>query len=451
MISTPRLRLGAALLAGAATLAIAAPALAGSAEDGLWYYELYNFDDFHAQGIDGAGVTIAVIDSPIYGEFPTLKGADITSKQVACTVEAASPHAELPPAQSDDPRIASHGTNVTAIIAGTGTGFPDQIGVPGIAPAAAVLTYAASTTDLSQGDAIGPNCTQPDGDVGGTMPDAIVQAVDDGAQIISISGGEAGSPALVNALAYAYQHDVIVVVGLANQGSAEKARQLPPANLNGVVSVAAIDSNGDVPVNFEGNDTVNVDVDVVAPGIEMLTNGSFEEPWEQQELSNGASYATPFVSAVLALGIQKYPQATPNQLLQSLIHNTGLETHDPELDATGHFGYGIVDPITFLGADPTVYPDVNPFLEDEPRNPAVDPWGPTKDDVLGTAVATPSAKPTVTAAPSSEPTPNADADASDTPIAAIALVLGVVLIVGAGVTVAIVMSRRSKEASHGSE
>jgi len=64
----------------------------------------------------------------------------------------------------------------------------------------------------------------------------------------------------------------------------------------------------------------------------------------------------------LALVAQKYPDATSNQLLHSLLENTDRGGRGSGHDAT--FGFGVVDLRAMLAVDPTVYPDVNPLLSE---------------------------------------------------------------------------------------
>ena len=62
--------------------------------------------------------------------------------------------------------------------------------------------------------------------------------------------------------------------------------------------------------------------------------------------------------------MQRWPDATGNQILQSLIRNTkGNASGGPELDPEHKRGFGIVDPGKLLSVDPAQYPDVNPLLE----------------------------------------------------------------------------------------
>ena len=101
------------------------------------------------------------------------------------------------------------------------------------------------------------------------------------------------------------------------------------------------------------------------------------------------SNATPIVAGFLALVKQKYPKATGNQLIQTLIHNTGAGSHKPVFDASNKLGYGIVSITSMLAVDPTTYPDVNPLVSADAGA------SPTAQQIAGKPTASPS--PTVSA------------------------------------------------------
>jgi len=101
-------------------------------------------------------------------------------------------------------------------------------------------------------------------------------------------------------------------------------------------------------------------ITVLAPGEQMVCHA--EDSWEGTRVCQGNSYATPVTAGVLALVAQKYPDATSNQLLHSLLENADRGGRGSGHDAT--FGYGVVDLRAMLAVDPTGYPDVNPLLSE---------------------------------------------------------------------------------------
>ena len=94
-------------------------------------------------------------------------------------------------------------------------------------------------------------------------------------------------------------------------------------------------------------------------GIKVRTHqGSIDE-------EHGTSYSTPMVSGALALAKQRWPKATGNQLIESLIRTA---------QGTGRWeqqtGWGSLDAKALVAADPAGYPDKNPL---ESKNPGVFP------------------------------------------------------------------------------
>jgi hypothetical protein len=144
----------------------------------------------------------------------------------------------------------------------------------------------------------------------------------------------------------------------------------------------------------------------------------------------------------------KYPAATNAQLLQSMVRNAkshggGPATFDPDKV----WGYGEFDLPALLAADPTVYPDVNPF-SGEPTVVATEAPAPAPEpDSASAAPEAPSEAqaPVVSAVPSVPDVPSAGAAADGDGPAAGGLGLVVGVLAGAGllvVLVVVVVSRR---------
>lgn len=444
---------------GALTLLSAAPASADSADnDGLWYFDWFLVQDAHDEGITGEGVTIAVLDSPINPEIPTLADADIRVQDPVCVREDGS----RPPGTSTDYEEAEHGTSVLSLVVGSGEGYPGQTGVKGLAPDATVLTYHVQLSDEQQDTGGCPGVTLPGGyDVIGTADEIALSmhaAIDAGADIITTSITSSGSASLAVAVARAIEEGVIVVSAQPNEGEIWAGQA--PGNFNGVVTVNHVGP---------AHQTHTKDfTDVSAPGEDILVQGAGGD-WQAQRLNGGTSLATPIVVGNLALAMQKYPEATSNQLIQSLIHNTDAEGNDLEWDPD--FGYGVVITDVFLAADPTVYPDVHPLVHNyanlmpfvdfiwagatrSTENYSLDdrPW-PVYDPQVAGFETTPEAEPGATTnpgsapAPTDSPAPPAD-EPSDSGLGWLipGMVVGVVILVAIGIAIAVVIIRSNRPA-----
>jgi thermitase len=153
----------------------------------------------------GAGVKVAVLDTGVTAH-PTLDGIKIT-------------HTDL---VKDGLPFHGHGNAMTSLIAG----HDAQNG--GVSPATEIL-------DIRVADSTGRGNTA-------YVSEGIMQAVASGARVISISlGSNADSTMLGNAVAYARSRGVIVVAAAGNEQETQLAY---PAGYSGVISVAAVDANG---------------------------------------------------------------------------------------------------------------------------------------------------------------------------------------------------------------
>ncbi len=342
-ISTARLLGVAASTLALATGATTLPSGPAHAADTITaadqpYFAYYHLDQARAKGYTGQGVTIAILDGEVDTNAPELAGADITDKS-PCTVTS-----------SDQSK--QHGTSVASILVARDYG---------IAPHAKLLTYRVSYAYA--GDTAGADCKVADGNDKDDMPSLINTAINDGAQIISLSltSTSSGNPSKW-AIARAMAQDVIIVAGAGNQGKNQGDESYD--RWSGVIGVSAIDTNG----NWQDYSSWGEGVVSAAIGgplkVRNYSNGQLEDV-------NGTSVSTPLVAGSLALARQKWPQATTNQLLQLLIH-TGT---NPDHTWNKYTGYGGVAPGAMVNTDPSQYPDENPLAVKEGGS------SPTPDEV----------------------------------------------------------------------
>ena len=287
------------------------------------YFSYYHLDSARQKGYTGKGVTIALIDGPAELSDPELAGANITDKS-RCTIEA-----------SIENRY--HGSEMAAILASQKYG---------VAPEATILSYQVRST----GDRSAGTC-----DDGPEQLDSfaalINNAIDDGAQIISVSHGSTDhGVALKMAIARAMSEGVIIVASVGNNGKDENDTHL--SWWSGVVGVSAITTDG----QFASYSSWGKGVTTSAVG-GPLTVRDFDTG--KTATTNGTSNSTALVTGMLALALQKWPDATPNQILQSLVH-TGL---NPNHDWNEKTGYGAAALGSLVNDDPSQYPDENPLAQ----------------------------------------------------------------------------------------
>ena len=311
-----------ALAAGVLALA-PAPAHADGAVPSQEYFSYYPLNTVHQKGITGKGVTIAVIDGPVDTSNPALKGANITDKS-RCTIQ-------------DSPEGVRHGTDMAIILVSP---------ISGVAPDATLYTYQSSTSTTTSNGSCDSN-----GDRLNTIAALINQAVEDGAQFISVSQSvNESSNELKWAITNAITKGVIIVAAAGNEALPDDITTL--GRYSGVVGVSAINSDGTFASYSSWGDGV---VTAAFGGPYTTYDVNTGEPVTVQ----GTSISTPLVAGMLALARQKWPDATTNQILQLLVH-TGL---NPDHDWNKYTGYGAAALGSLVNQDPSQYPDENPIIQ----------------------------------------------------------------------------------------
>jgi type VII secretion-associated serine protease mycosin len=279
--------------------------------------EQWQIDALHAptawRYATGAGVVVAVVDSGVDAKHPDLVGQVL-------------PGIDLVNGSGDgrtDP--VGHGTTVAGLIAGRND---DDHGVVGIAPGAKILPVRVLDRDNRYDDAA-------------IVAKGVRWAVDNGARVINLSlGGVGASPALAEALEYAFAKDVVVVACTGNVTPSAPTEVWYPAREPGVLAVAGLDhTNSDRlwPNSITGDETV---LSAPANGLLGARPGGY---WRVQ----GTSFASPLVAASAALVRSHWPRMSAANVVNRLIltaHDLGVAGRDDS------FGFGAVDPAAALTA-----------------------------------------------------------------------------------------------------
>lgn len=349
------LRRTAAVVAGALLVGSALPAAAATDyAAGNWWFEDTGVREAQATAT-GEGVTIAVIDSSVNTEAHTLVGANIRPGGVdSC------PDGTPVPVISDDPG-SRHGTGVSAVIVGNGQPVGGNPGIQGVAPGAEVLVYSLGTDEVDSGESwLTTPC--PD-DPSGYLATVVQDAVANGADMLVFTSLQIFDTVSATALLQAIKAGVIVVAGNAND-SAMAGPVSPNApgveQFNGVVSVENFGPDGE-----RDDPVVGPWLSIVAPGDGFLSYEPGEDlSWSEPVILGASnSLATPFVAGVLALVMEAYPEATPNQVLQSLVHTASHAQPDPV--HTDEEGWGRIDVPRLMATDPSQFPDENPLIRED--------------------------------------------------------------------------------------
>ena len=312
----------------ALALAVGAVAVAPSsarADDTITtqdYFSYYKLDQARAKGYTGKGVTIAMIDGPVDTSAPELAGASITVK-TPCEYEASQ-------------ASRTHATAIASILVSKNYG---------VAPDATLIAYStASTDDKKLGE-----CKESRGNPR-PLSAHMHLAINDGAQIISYSSSnEDQDDDMKWAITRAMAQGVIIVGPMGN--AARDENDVSVAWWSGTVGVSAIGTDGQLSSYSSWGQGV------VAAGVGGPVKARDYDTGGVKDVQ-GTSFATPVVAGQIALARSRWPQATPNQILQ-LVTRSGSNN-----GAWNQYtGYGALSLDGLLGSDPSQYPDENPLAD----------------------------------------------------------------------------------------
>lgn len=286
------------------------------------YFSFYKLDQARAKGYTGKGVTIAMIDGPVDTSAPELAGASITVK-TPCEYEASQ-------------ASRTHATAIASILVSKNYG---------VAPDATLIAYStASTDDKKLGE-----CKESRGNPR-PLSAHMHLAINDGAQIISYSSSnEDQDDDMKWAITRAMAQGVIIVGPMGN--AARDENDVSVAWWSGTVGVSAIGTDGQLSSYSSWGPGV------VAAGVGGPIKARDYDTGGVKDVQ-GTSFATPVVAGQIALARSRWPQATPNQILQ-LVTRSGSNNSG----WNQYTGYGALSMDGLLGSDPSQYPDENPLAD----------------------------------------------------------------------------------------
>jgi membrane-anchored mycosin MYCP len=269
---------------------------------------------------EGQGVTVAVVDSGV-SYSPQLAGK-VTAIDLTGT------------GYGD---CYGHGTGVAGIIAATdmqAQGNPFE----GVAPDARILSIKVNNQE--QGSSA-------------TLAQGITDAALEGAQVINVSITTGNSPGLRAAVALALRQGAVIVAAGGNDEPQTGHGPFYPASYPGVLSVGAVAQDGSLAPFSD----LFSHVAVTAPGVNVTstTPGGYEA-------YNGTSFATAYVSGVVALVRSRYPRMSGPEVVKRI-----EETADGA--AGPGTGNGLVNPL--LAVTAIIAPAVSQSPLPTPRPQAV--------------------------------------------------------------------------------
>lgn len=239
-----------------------------------------------------------------------------------------------------------HGTAVTGIIAAT----HNEQGIAGVSQNATIMVLKGATN-------FGTTRAS-------WIAQAVVYAVDNGAQVINLSlGGDGQSTMEAAALLYAYERGVLVVAASGNGGV--ELNNFGPGGSDHVLTVGATHTDDRAAAFSNFGDSV----DLVAPGVDVLTlraraTDANYRPAQTEAYAlgdyivgedkryvrvSGTSFSTPIVSATAALVLSKHPTMKADALM-SLLTQTASDIEAPGRDP--YAGHGMLNPRAALQTAP---------------------------------------------------------------------------------------------------
>lgn len=271
-----------------------------------WGYDQVRAGRSHHAGLTGRGVNIAVVDSGI-------------APHSALSIAGGASFVHYTPSFVDD---NGHGTHVAGIIGAKARSH----GLEGVAPDASI--YALKSLDINGNGFLSDTIAAIDW--------SIINRMD----IINLSlGMDSDSFALRNIIDKAYNNNILIVTSAGNSGNWQGTGDtvLFPAKYPSTIAVAATDHNNQ-RANFSSTGPA---VEISAPG-----NNIYSTFLHNHFVTmNGTSQAAPYVSGILALLKEAFPQLNANELRQRLIDETidlGMIGRD------SWFGYGLTQAPDFF-------------------------------------------------------------------------------------------------------
>ncbi|WP_296139527.1 S8 family serine peptidase [uncultured Tessaracoccus sp.] len=300
----------------------------------------------------GRGVTVAVIDTGVSTTGSLYMQAAADKRFTAYDL--------LDGRKSDgnqqlDEFDCLHGTRVTSLLAAgrgsDGKPIDGRVEFSGIAPDAKVLTYRSLMQSEVQEDSE-PMPLQP-------TTEAVLDAVARKVDVINLSQvvpeTVEGFEGLRDAIQLAINRGIVVVAAAGNNGQMQGMRAFP-ASFPGVISVGATNRNDAASSVSQAG--AKVDVGAPGEGIVALDPSHHDSVRgvESQVYSPpiaGTSFATPIVSGVVALMIEKQRDDGLAPLTPAEVRQRLIETADPPPAAVPDpaLGAGIVNPLRVLSGE----------------------------------------------------------------------------------------------------
>ncbi|MEM9706254.1 MAG: S8 family peptidase [Pseudomonadota bacterium] len=264
-------------------------------------------------GLDGDGVTVAIIDTGIDVDNPEFAGRiSPASADLVTAPFVGFSNARIGGADLND--IEGHGTSVASIIGAA----RDSVGVHGVAPEANLLVFRAND-NVDQLVILG-----------GAIDEAIRRTVNQGAGVLNLSLGSNQSGARTdfqNIFSRTSQGDVVTVIAAGNEGlpSPEESAlaAIDPEARGAVIIAGSVDGQNNI-TSFTNRAGIAASRYLVAPGV-FIPTVELEGGAGDTINFSGTSASTPFIAGAAALIREQWPTLSAADVVDILLDTaTGI-------------------------------------------------------------------------------------------------------------------------------
>lgn len=320
-------------------------------------------------GIDGEGITVAIVDTGVDGQHVGLDDMDddpLTEDPKILRYYNAIEDQEYDGRLSED--SGNHGTHVAGIVAGTGDGdtAPDGSRYIGAAPGANLVNVltccAGDVDDIIRG--IEWTITNQDEYNIRVMTSSL------GEQQVEFHIDNDGRSAWSEAVDAAVESGIIVTLSAGNEFGAATGAGCntidSPGDARNPITVAALDKDLSLAIYSSRGYTSDgrVKPDVATPGSNIMAPA--EGTGTGYTSKSGTSMATPFMAGVAALTLQANPSLTHQEFKETIVgtysinreiweeddfsNDCSAAERGPDLEAIpdNEYGYGQADPMVFV-------------------------------------------------------------------------------------------------------
>jgi serine protease AprX len=292
--------------------------------------------DLHDAGFDGTGVIIAMLDTGFDTDHQAYRHLDIVGERDFINNDGETANEPGDPSGQD-----SHGT---ATLSCVGAAYPGEI-YGGSYNASFILCKTEMVDDEIE--------IEED-----YWAEGIEFADSLGADLVSSSLGyfdwytyedmDGNTAVTTIAADMAAARGIVVVISMGNEGGSDWLYMIAPADGDSVISVGAVDLDGDrvwfssVGPTYDGRNK---------PDIMALGSGAYvasSADTNSYNHSSGTSFSCPITAGAIGLLLQGHPNWTPEDVIEA-IHSTGTRSTTPDT----LMGWGVLQAYDAMYSEPT--------------------------------------------------------------------------------------------------